>query len=209
MNRPQNRQLSDDDALHASYSKNMTRESTRKALLKFAKDKGLADVEIWPHGDQWAMRFTNRQGEPRQTLIGDAFAKARGVILSMSGGSLASQIEQLSKKYPGVQFSAAPNGGIKVRGDNVMFVGKDINDVIAKLKSKGTSLAMSKIPKTPGTPFTANVKGIKGPVRLVEVTGSARLNRRKDRFILTYGGEIRLLNGAFSIKKDDRVFHEV
>lgn len=145
------RELSQDDVLHASYSRNMARESMKKALLKFAKDKGVNDAEIWSHGDQWAMRFTNADGEPRMALIGDVFAKARGTILSLakprvamsSNNSLASQIAQLQKRYPKVQFSPAPNGGIKVRSDSAVFVAKDINAVISRL-GKAMSLAAPK-----------------------------------------------------------------
>lgn len=173
------RELSQDDVLHASYSRNMARESMKKALLKFAKDKGVNDAEIWSHGDQWAMRFTNADGEPRMALIGDVFAKARGTILSLakprvamsSNNSLASQIAQLQKRYPKVQFSPAPNGGIKVRAANAIFVAKDINAVISRL-GKAMSLAAPKkaakkaTKPTPGGPTGVSadwfmVQGIK------------------------------------------------
>jgi len=154
------RELSQDDVLHASYSRNMARESMKKALLKFAKDKGVNDAEIWSHGDQWAMRFTNADGEPRMALIGDVFAKARGTILSLakprvamsSNNSLASQIAQLQKRYPKVQFSPAPNGGIKVRAANAIFVAKDINAVISRL-GKAMSLSRNSTEDSKGQPI--------------------------------------------------------
>jgi hypothetical protein len=199
--------LNSDDALHASYSRNMSRETIRKNLIKLAKDKGIQDPEVWPHGDQWAMRFTSRDGEPRQVVLGNVFAKARGAILSLAGtagkhddrgvgqrlqqfadsagfdggqvrfigkqyvlfykgkqlplgpagralgelrrlaGSLlslagtsqADQIGALKKKFPGITFTPTPDGRIKARGDNVLVVGKDINDIIKQLKGKQLS----------------------------------------------------------------------
>lgn len=199
--------LNNDDALHASYSRNMSRETIRKNLIKLAKDKGIQDPEVWPHGDNWAMRYTSRDGEPRQVILGNVFAKARGailslagtaskhndrgvgqrlqqfadsagfdggqvrfigkqyvlfykgkqlplgpagraigelrrlagVLLSLAGTSQASQIGALKKKFPGITFTPTPDGRIKARGDNVMIVGKDINDVIKQLKGKQLS----------------------------------------------------------------------
>lgn len=92
---------------------------------------------------------------------------------------------------------------------------KTLQQAISEL---GSSLSLAKvsyqkIPKVPGTPFTAKVKNLNTnkyeTIKLVEVIGSARLNRSVPRFIASYGDEIRRFIGSFSLPKGARVFREV
>lgn len=72
------------DELHASYSKNLANQSVQKGLLKFAKDRGLSNPEIWQHNGEWAMRYTGSDGEVHQLSLGGVFSRARSVIASLS-----------------------------------------------------------------------------------------------------------------------------
>jgi hypothetical protein len=73
-----------DDALHASYSKHLALGGSLKGLIKFAKDRGIQNAEIWPHEGGYAMRYQGRDGETRQLSLGAKFGDARRVILSLS-----------------------------------------------------------------------------------------------------------------------------
>jgi hypothetical protein len=76
--------LDNDDTLHASYSKHLSLGDAIKGLTKYAKDKGVGAPVVWSHNGSYAMRFTGRDGETRQMVIGKKYNDARRTILSLS-----------------------------------------------------------------------------------------------------------------------------